>query len=294
MPIVCFWIIIAVCLIGIAVGSFFDFEISRALADKTDLGKLFATWVLIIPNFFYAAAGACLFVGLKKKGSTLAWTLLVTVVFYAVYRSESSYGSYIRSLFGYERGVSSAFLYLLTWLFWVVLYSLVAFLMTLILDEANPEKLVAIGAVILITGIISGNVNSWLKSVGSRPRYKYLLQLDDPYSEYRQWWQMVPFLSSGDNFKSWPSGHMTTACVVFTLPMLTDAVKNRSMGKNIAAFCLACAFMLICAYNRIHMTNHFLSDVCFGTLITYLLYCWNSVVFLKEIGDKTPERHCCE
>ena len=37
------------------------------------------------------------------------------------------------------------------------------------------------------------------------------------------------------------------------------------------AFALACVFILICGYNRIHMTNHFLSDVCFGTLNTTLL-----------------------
>ena len=41
--------------------------------------------------------------------------------------------------------------------------------------------------------------------------------------------------------------------------------------QNLTAFALACVFILICGYNRIHMTNHFLSDVCFGTLNTTLL-----------------------
>lgn len=52
------------------------------------------------------------------------------------------------------------------------------------------------------SGIITNSVNSWLKTFASRPRYKYLLKLDDPRSEFRQWWQMVPQLSSSDNFKS--------------------------------------------------------------------------------------------
>ena len=43
----------------------------------------------------------------------------------------------------------------------------------------------------------------------------------------------------------------------------------------------ACVFVLIYGYNRIHMTNHFLSDVCFGTLITYLMYALVSKAFLK-------------
>ena len=34
-------------------------------------------------------------------------------------------------------------------------------------------------------------------------------------------------------------------------------------------------------YNQIHMTNHFLSDACFGTLITYLIYSLISTAFLR-------------
>ena len=50
----------------------------------------------------------------------------------------------------------------------------------------------------------------WLKQVASRPRYKYLITLNDPKSEFRNWWQMIPNLAgSDDNFKSWPSGNMT-------------------------------------------------------------------------------------
>ena len=277
----CFWAVVAACVAGIVVGSFCDYEISVALANVTDLGKSFATWVVIVPNFFYAAAAGCLYVGLRRKGKAPAWTVLVAVLFYAVCRSEMSFGSHIRELFGYEPGLSSVFRYLLTWLFWVAVYSLAAFVMTLLLDDADPAKLVAIGAAILVTGILAGNVNTWLKSFASRPRYKYLLQLDDPAAEFRQWWQMVPFMPGGDNLKSWPSGHMATVTIAFTLPLLTDAMKLRGTGKNIVAFCISCFFVLLVMYNRIHMTNHFLSDACFGTLISYLLYAWNSIVFMK-------------
>ena len=33
------------------------------------------------------------------------------------------------------------------------------------------------------------------------------------------------------------------------------------------------------------MTNHFLSDVCFGTLITYLIYVLISTAFLRTQGE---------
>ena len=138
-----------------------------------------------------------------------------------------------------------------------------------------------------LSGITADNVNLWLKQVASRPRYKYLITLDDPMSEYRPWWQMIPNLAgSNDNYKSWPSGNMTIASMMFSLPMLTDVLKKRSAKKNMIAFCIACIFVLIYGYNRIHMTNHFLTDVCFGTLITYLIYAGISTAFLRSVMEK--------
>lgn len=67
VPIACFWTVITACVIGIVIGSFCDLSINIALANVTELGKQAASWMLIIPNLFYAAAGACLFVGLKRK-----------------------------------------------------------------------------------------------------------------------------------------------------------------------------------------------------------------------------------
>ena len=53
---------------------------------------------------------------------------------------------------------------------------------------------------------------------------------------------MIPNLAgSDDNFKSWPSGNMTIASMMFSLSMI--------------------------------------ADVCFGTLITYLIYAIVSVAF---------------
>ena len=285
MPAACFWSVIAACALGIVIGSFRDFDINVALANKTDLGAFFATYGSYFSYCLYPAAGACLYVGLKKKGGgyrLLARTLLILGWFMAVYYSNSYNGKAVRALFGYTAGESSAALSVLSWLFWAVLYGWVPFAVIRLVDAGNPDRLIAVGAAILIAGIAADNVNLWLKQVASRPRYKYLITLDDPKSEFRSWWQMIPNLAgSNDNFKSWPSGNMTIASMMFSLPMLTDVMKNRSGRKNGIAFALACAFVLVYGYNRIHMTNHFLSDVCFGTLITYLIYSLISTAFLR-------------
>ena len=271
-------------------GSIRDFEINVALANKTNLGTFFATYGSYFSYCLYPAAGACLYVGLKANGDrfhTLAWVLLLVGWFMAVYYSNSYNGKAVRTLFGYTAGESSPALSVLSWLFWAVLYAWVPFVTMKLVDRANPEKLIAVGAAILVAGIVADNVNLWLKQIGSRPRYKYLITLDDPKSEFRQWWQMVPNLAgSDDNFKSWPSGNMTIAAMMFSLPMLTDLWKKHSAGKNMAAFIIACVFVLLYGYNRIHMTNHFLTDVCFGTLITYLIYAGISSAFLRTAEEK--------
>ena len=208
----------------------------------------------------------------------------------AVYYSDSYNGKAVRALFGYEAGVSSPALAAASWMFWVVLYAWIPFVMIRLLDDSDPDRLIAVGAAILAAGIAADNVNLWLKQMASRPRYKYLLTLEDPASEFRNWWQMIPNLAgSNDSFKSWPSGNMTIASMMFSLPMLTDVCRNRSGRKNRIAFASACAFVLLYGYNRIHMTNHFLSDVCFGTLITYLIYSGISTAFLRAAEQPAPQ-----
>ena len=285
-----FYIVAAICILGIIIGSFLDYDINVALANKTDIGVFFATYGSYFSYCLYPAAGMCIFKGLMKKNKKfrmLAWVVMVISYFMAVYYSNNYNGSKVRELFGYTAGDTSAALSFVSWAFWVVLYAWVPFVCYRIFDDIDPDKLIMTGAAILVAGILADNTNLWLKQVASRPRYKYLITLDNPKSEFRNWWQMIPNLAgSNDNFKSWPSGNMTIASMMFSLPMLADVLKKRSGTKNIICFSAAVIFVVLYGYNRIHMTNHFLSDVCFGTLITYLIYSIVATAFLKAAQKK--------
>jgi len=290
VPKVCAYAMVAICILGIIVGTFFDYSINVTLANKTDLGAFFATYGSYFSYCLYPAAGMCIFKGLMKKSERfkmLAWVIMVISYFMAVYYSNNYNGSKVRELFGYSAGESTALISVISWGFWVVLYVWVPLVCYRIFDDVNPDKLIMTGTAILVAGVAADNTNLWLKQVASRPRYKYLLTLDDPISEYRNWWQMIPNLAgSNDSFKSWPSGNMTIATMMFSLPMLSDVLKNRSEKKNIVCFVIASCFVIIYGYNRIHMTNHFLSDVCFGTLITYIIYAVVSTAFLQAVSSE--------
>ena len=287
VPALCFWAVIAVCLTGIVIGSFLDFDIGMAVANKTTLGTYFATFSPFLAYALYPAGGACLFVGLKKKGDSfkpLAWTLAVLGWFMAVYFSNAYFGKSVRPMLGYTAGESSPLLSGAAWLIWAALYAWVPFVISRLLDDSDPDRLIAVGAALWAASFAADAVMQWLKQVGSRPRPKYLLTLDDPASEFRNWWQMIPNLAgTNDSYQSWPSGHMSIVGVLFALPVLTDCMKHRKTWINLIVFLHVCLFVILCGYNRMHMTNHFLSDVCFGTLNTFLITAGICTVFLKAV-----------
>ena len=276
MPVYVFYVICAVLLVGIIIGSFYDYQISVALSNKTAIGNFYQHYGNIISHLLYVIAGVCLFKGLKKKGerfNTLAWGVLGFSLFWTFYSFLDTSGKYLREVYGYEPGQAGSFLPLtLSMLTWIALACLTAWLAYLILDDENADMLLAIGSVILLAGIFSEFINSWLKVVGCRPRYKYLLTLDDPASEYRNWWEMIPYLKDESSFRSWPSGHMTKATIMLALPMLADVVKCKKAYLRNLLFAFAVFWIVVMGYNRIHMNAHFLTDVCWGVLITYCLY----------------------
>ncbi len=293
VPAGCFWAVIAACMLGIGIGSFCDFDIAMAVANKTQLGTYFATFSPFLAYALLPSGGTCLFVGLKKKGASfkvLSWTLLVFSWFMAVYFSNEYFGRAVRPLFGYTAGESSAALSAASWLVWAISYACVPPVVGRLLDDSDPDKLIAVGAALLVISFSADAVMQWLKQVGSRPRPKYLLTLEDPASEFRNWWQMVPHLAgSNDSYQSWPSGHMSIVSVLFALPVLTDCMNIRKSLKprvNLISFFFVCVFVLICGYNRMHMTNHFLSDVCFGTLHTSLITAGICTAFLKALPQE--------
>jgi TRAP-type uncharacterized transport system fused permease subunit len=94
--------VVLVCLIGIILGSIFDFQINERLANVTKIGSCFAAFGCYFSYCLYPAAGMCLYKGLKKKGLPTAGTILLLIGwFLAVYYTNSYSGGKVRDLFHY-------------------------------------------------------------------------------------------------------------------------------------------------------------------------------------------------
>lgn len=119
----CFYCVVAVCIIGIIIGSLFDFQINERMANVTKIGSIFAAFGCYFSYCLYPAAGMCLYKGLKKKGLTMAGMVsLIAGWFLAVYYTNSYSGSKVRDLFGYTAGESSPWISVLSWLIIAFLY----------------------------------------------------------------------------------------------------------------------------------------------------------------------------
>ena len=113
--------------------------------------------------------------------------------------------------------------------------------------------------------------------------------IENPKNSFRNWWEMSPYKAGNDdNFKSWPSGNMTIATMMMSLPCLLNCLKCKKNYINIIGYCVGLAFVILYGYNRMHMGNHFLSDVCFGILITYLIYCAIDLAFFCDKKENDP------
>ena len=182
MPPKYFYTVCAFLVIGIIIGSFCDFNISKTLSNQTAVGDFFQHYGNIVSHFMYPIAGICIFKGIRRKGKRfhlLSNGVLVFSLFWTFYSFLDTGGKYLREDYGYVAGESSAFPLALTCLTWLALIALVTFIAYKIIDDKEADRLIAIGSVI------------WI---------------------------------------------------------------------------------LLLGYNRIHMNAHFLTDVCFGVLITYSIY----------------------
>ena len=275
MPSIYFWVIAGILLLGIIIGSIWDFEISESLSNPSTIGDLFYHYGNVISGLIYPIGGVCIFVGLKNKGDKyrkFANFCLISLDLYSVYYLNDVSGKYLRSDLGYKAGESSVMLVILAYLIFAALIVIVSFVFYKLFDKTKTETLLAAGLVIIISGILSITLNDFLKYFACRPRYRYLITLEDPAAEFKNWWEMSPYLKDESNYRSWPSGHMTRSIMMLALPMIADLFKNRKKSVKIVMFTIAVLFIVALGYNRIHTNAHFLTDVCFGSLFTLCIY----------------------
>ena len=287
-------VVFGVCVLGILFGSFFDLQISKAIASADN--KFALTLSALGPTIAFASVAAMGggFIRFALKGE---FPKLLKVIFWVLAAGCLGVSIYIpgREYFGINGFYGAA----PEWVgFFIVLVPEALAMFggyVLFKDCENKNMWIILGIIIAILTIVIVAIVPPLKSLIHRPRYRFIASSG---VEFHNWWEpcknykdlIALYNTSSDNFKSYPSGHTTEAAILLVtttfLPLLNAKFKKYQLPLYIASF----ALILIVALARILAAAHFLSDVSTGAaLMVLFLIIANEVVSRIQILQLNTE-----
>lgn len=278
-------------IIGVVIGSFFDLQISTAIASSTNSFGMFFTMAAPLVGFAGLSIMSGGFLALAIKGKYKIWAKIIFVILALVIFGE---GIYFASpeIYGVNGLNNSS-------LIWLA-YLISALCMSggtiggyfIFRNNNNPYLWVAFTIGLLVTGIALGVGVNVLKNVLHRPRYRVVSITDIPFYS---WWNpckeyhtyMEQYSVSKEEFKSFPSGH-TAYATLLLIPICIMPFGNSKTNKlQIPLFAVAAAFIIVVGLARILVGAHYLSDVSFGAAMTTIsLFAANEIlVHIKAVNN---------
>ena len=279
-------IVMGVGVIGIILGSFFDFQISKAIANPHSY--LGITISAIGPTIGFAAValmgGGFIAFGLKKD-----YHIVLRILFFIL--AACCFGVSIFYPAGEYFGVNG--------FSWLGIPKAVGYAVVLL-----PEAAAVVGGYFLFRNV--QNKNMWIvwciiigllllalaaivptiKDFMRRPRYRFLMnghedmfhKWFEPFKEYKQYIADNP-TEPHDNFKSYPSGHSAETAILIVAATFFPLADKKFEKYQMPAFYIACGVTALVMFARILAAAHFLSDVSWGmTIVVTLTFIANEVV----------------
>ena len=278
------FVALGVAIIGIIFGSFFDLQISSAIASANNNFAL--TISAIGPTIGFAAVAVMGggFVALIVKGKyhialkilfgVLAACCLGVAIFYPA-------GEYF-GINGFYGAAPEWVGYLV-----VLLPECAAFVggYFLFKDYKNDKLWIIFCIIIVLLLIALLGIIPRLKDFIHRPRYRLLASTSDPLINFHNWWESfkeykdVKDYYAHDNFKSYPSGHTAEASILLVAFTFLPYANKKFEKYQLPLFIGGSALVLLVALARILAAAHFLSDVSWGaTIVIVLIIIANEVV----------------
>lgn len=264
-----------------AVAAFYDLQISQAIGDMENLfGTFFevvgeAPSYLVLPFcapiFFYTAKyfnTKQMRVFMRILGLVLSWLGYFMWIYAGTKpgRIDAVYGIPGLTMFAIFGGfVGGAFG------LWVG---------SLIKPEIMKRllKFAIFSLVFMVSALI---VMQIMKMLWGRMRYRDMLAVGS--TEGFTPWYVVNIGNGEETYKSFPSGHTSSAANIFILAALCDVVPKLNNFKARAIVNASCfAFVALTAVSRIVNCAHFLSDVLAGGYITYLIFVLVRFLFFRN------------
>ena len=302
-------IALGVAIIGIVFGSFFDFQISSAIASPTSGLGLTISAIGPTIGFMGVAIMAGGFIAFIIKGKyhialkilfgVLATCCIGVSIFYPAgeyfglngfYKKAPEWVGYLIVLLPEVGAVVGGYFLFRNW------------------QNKNLWIIFCIIIVLLLIALLAIIPN--IKDNMRRPRYRGLLLYND--ISFHNWWE--PFKEYKDmyaqkaadaditkeqlkmfkeNCKSYPSGHTAEASIALVAVTFLPLADKKYEKIQLPLFLGACGLVLLVAFARILAAAHYLSDVSWGaTIVISLLVIANEVVMrikALQIKEEAPQ-----
>ena len=287
---------LGVAIIGIVFGSFFDFQISSAIASPTNTVGLLISAICPTLGFAGVAVMGGGFIALAVKGK---YPLGLKILFYVL--AACCYGVAIYYPAGEYFGVNGFYGAAPKWVGYLIVIlpeaAAVAGGYFLFKDCKNEKMWIVFCIIIGLLLLALLLVIPRLKDTIRRPRYRLVSKGD---VTFHNWWEpcknykelMAEFgIETSDDFKSYPSGHTAETSILLVMSTFFPMAHPKFKKYQLPLFLGSCGLVLLVAFARILAAAHYLSDVSTGaTVILVLLVIANEVVMrIKPLHLKEEE-----
>ena len=270
-------IALGVAMLGILLGSFFDFQISSAIASASNGFALTVSAIGPTIGFAGVAAMGGGFIAFALKGK---YHIGLKILFFVL--AACCYGVAVFYPAGEYFGINGFDIASIKWVGYLIVAPIEAAAVVggyfLFKDCQNKNLWIVFCVIIGLLLIALVAIIPILKDNMRRPRYRILAAY--PAIEFHNWWEpckdymelmAANEITQSDHFKSYPSGHTAEASIMLVMATFFPLASKKLEKIQLPLFLGACGLILLVALARIMAAAHFLSDVSTGATVVILL-----------------------
>ena len=262
-------IVIVMLISFMAIGSFFDYQISSAVYNQESWFGIFFASFGQLPAMLCFSVGGTLMIKVADRNKKL--TLALSYIFGILLNAFALFGVAMDPMLYIKE--MPLVLSIVIAIVVVVGVDVMIWRLTDTTSREDIKKVIWAFVGIMFIEIMVINI---VKIPWGRPRMRMISVQPDAF--FQPWWvigsemkdKLMAIGVAAEEFKSFPSGHTgnaTCSILLCLLPIICSKLK----GKENLLFWIGVIFAVVVAFSRLVMGAHFLTDVTVGLTITFVV-----------------------